>query len=69
MHFLVLENETLKILLDFEIEMNHPIPASRLDLVLNNKKRTYHLVNFFYVSWPQSENASMQKDGQIPGFG
>ena len=34
----VLEYETHKIHWDFEIHMNHPIPARRLDLVLIYKK-------------------------------
>ena len=43
----VLENETHKILWDFEIQMDHQIPARRPDLVVINKKeRTYHLVDF-----------------------
>ena len=34
----VLENETHKILWDFEIKMDHPILARRLDLILITKK-------------------------------
>ena len=43
----VLENETHKILWDFEIKTDHLIPARRPDLVLINKKeRPCHLVDF-----------------------
>ena len=43
----VLLNETHKILRDFVIQTDHPIPARRPDLILINKKnkRTY-LTNF-----------------------
>ena len=43
----VLENETHKILWDYEIQTDHLIPARRPDLVLiNKKKRTCQLVDF-----------------------
>ena len=43
----VLENETHKILWDFEIQTDHQIPARRPDLVMINKKeRICHLVDF-----------------------
>ena len=43
----VLENETHKILWDFEITTDHPIPARTPDLVLiNKKKKTCQLVDF-----------------------
>ena len=35
----VLENETPKILWDFEIQMDHLISARRLDLVIVKKKK------------------------------
>ena len=42
-----LENETLKILWDFEIPRDHPISARKSDLVLiNTKKITCHLMDF-----------------------
>ena len=34
-----LENEMLKMLLDFQIQIDHPIVARRSDLVLINKKK------------------------------
>ena len=33
------ENETLKILWDFEIKTDHPVPARRPDLALINQKK------------------------------
>ena len=43
----VRENETHKILIDFEIQTDHLIPARRQDLVLINiKKRNCCLVDF-----------------------
>ena len=34
----ILENETRKILCKFNIQINHPVPVRRPDLVLINKK-------------------------------
>ena len=42
----VLENEIHKILWDFKIQTDHSILARGPDLVLINKKRTYHLMDF-----------------------
>ena len=43
----VLENETHKLLWDFEIQMDHLISARRLDLIIiNKKKRTCQIVDF-----------------------
>ena len=39
MHKSVLENETHKILWDFEIETDHLIPARRPDLMIINKRK------------------------------
>ena len=42
-----LENETHKILLDFELQADHPFLARRPDLILiYKKKRTCDLINF-----------------------
>ena len=46
-----LENETHKLLWDFEIQADHLISAIRPDLVINNsnnnnKKRTFRIVDF-----------------------
>ena len=35
----VLENDTQKLLWDFNIETDHLIPARRLDIIIINKKR------------------------------
>ena len=37
----VLENDTHKLLWDFNIQMGHPIPARRPDLIIINKKREF----------------------------
>ena len=43
----ILENDTHKILWDFNIQMDHLIPARRPDLIIiNKKKRTYKIVDF-----------------------
>ena len=43
----VLENETHKLLWDFDIQTSHLISARRPDLnVINNNKRTCKIVNF-----------------------
>ena len=42
----VLENDTHKLLRDFEIQMDHLILARRPDLILIYKKRTCKIVNF-----------------------
>ena len=42
-----LENETHKILWNFEIQMDHRILARRADLqIINNRKRTFQIVDF-----------------------
>ena len=42
----VLENETLKILWDFEIQTDHLISARRPDqVIVNNEKKTCRIVN------------------------
>ena len=43
----VLENETHKIIWDFQIKTDHLIPARRPDLmIVNRKKRTSRVVDF-----------------------
>ena len=43
----IIVNEMQKILWDFEIQTGHPVPGSKVDIVLNNKKkRIYHFVDF-----------------------
>ena len=58
----VLENETHKILLDFEIQTDHLIPARRPDLVLiNKKKRTCHIVDFAILTDPRVKLKEIEK--------
>ena len=42
----VLENETRKLLWDFELQTDHLIPARRPDLVIVHKKETRRIVDF-----------------------
>ena len=42
-----LENEMNKILSDFEIQMDYPIPARRLDLVLIDKRKDF--INYWIL--------------------
>ena len=46
----VLENEMHKLLWDFEIPMDHPISARRLDLAIINKKNSINRIVDFAVS-------------------
>ena len=41
----ILENAIQRILYNFEIQMDHLISARRLDLMLINKKKYYHLID------------------------
>ena len=42
----VLENDTHKLLWDFEIQTDHQISARRPDLIVINKQKTYRIVDF-----------------------
>ena len=42
----VLENDTHKLLWDFNIQTDHRIPARRTDLIIINKKKTCKIVDF-----------------------
>ena len=53
----VIENETHKILWDFEIKTDHLIPARRPDLVLINKKRKNVSTGGFCSSSRQQDEA------------
>ena len=62
----VLENETYKILRDFEIQKDHPIPSSKLDLVLiSKKKKSLSSSGICCSIGPQNENERKWKDWQI----
>ena len=43
MHISVLENATHKLLWDFNIQMDHLIPARRPDLIINKKEKKREL--------------------------
>ena len=62
----VLENETHKILWVFELQTDNLIPARRPDLVLIDKKKTCHLMDFA-VPTDHSKNERKRKDRQILG--
>ena len=59
----VLENDTLKLLWDFEIQMDHQILAWRPDLIIihtqkkkkKKKKKTSRIMDFALSDWPQSK--------------
>ena len=57
----VSENETHKILRDFEIQTDHLIPARRLDLAIVNLLKKVNLPN----SGLQSENQRKRKEKQV----
>ena len=57
-----------EILWDFQIQIDHPIPARRPDQVLINKKKENLLSSgFCHSSRPQSKKKRKWKDTQIPG--
>ena len=58
----VLENKTHKILLDFEIEKDNPILAKSSDLMLINKKKDCHLVDF---AVPADNRGKMKESKKI----
>ena len=54
----VQENEMLKLLRDFEIQMDHLILVRRPDLIITNKKdRTYWIVDFAV----QDDNSKVER--------
>ena len=61
----VLENETHKLLRDFDIQTYHSISARRPDLIIINKKRTCKIVDFT-VSADQRIKLKKWKEGLIP---
>ena len=54
------ENETNKILSDFQIQKDHSIPTKRSDLVLINKSWFYH------SSGPQKESEKLTNTWILP---
>ena len=63
----VLKKETLRILWDFEIQMDHLISARQSDLVLVHKtKRTCPIVEFYVPTdhWVKLKKSEKQRDYQ-----
>ena len=64
----VQENDTHKLLWDFDIHTDHLITARRPDLIIinnnnnNNKKRIWKI-----VGWPQNKTERIWKEGSVPG--
>ena len=61
----VIENDTHKLLWDFNIQMDHLIPARRLDLIIINKKkkkRTCKIVDLAVPVDPQNKTERMWKE-------
>ena len=62
----VLENDTHKLLWDFDIYTDHQIPARRSDLIIINKKKKKkeNLQNcrLFCPGWPQNKTERMWKE-------
>ena len=44
----MLENETYKILWDFDTQTDQPIPARRPDLIFYQLTKSYHIVDFVF---------------------
>ena len=61
----VLVNEMHKIIWGFEIQTDPIITASRLDLVVNNKKENFAYSGLYRHSGPQNENQRKQKERQV----
>ena len=61
----VIENDTHKLLWDFNIQTDHLIPARRPDLMIINKKKRENLKNcrLCCPSGPQNKSEGMCKEG------
>ena len=58
----VLENDSHKLLWDFNIQTDHLIPARRPDLIIiNKKKRTYRIVDFAVPADPRIKLKECEK--------
>ena len=44
------QNLSLKILWDFDIRMDHPVTARKLELFFDQKKKTYRLADFIVLA-------------------
>ena len=60
----VLENDTHKLLCDFNIQTDHQIPARRPDLIIINNKKKENLQNCWLCcpGWPQNKSEGMWKE-------
>ena len=59
----VQENETYKILWDFDIHTDHLISARRPDLIIIKKIRELAKYRLCCPGWPQNKNERMWKEG------
>ena len=63
----VLENDTHKLLWDFDIQTDHLIPARRPDLIIiNKKKEKLQNCRFYCPGGPQNKSEGMWKEGYVP---
>ena len=62
---LFLENDTYKLLWEFDIHTDHQISARRPDLIIINKKKKENLQNcrLCCPGWPQNKTERMWKEG------
>ena len=63
----VLENNTHKLLWEFDIHTDHLISVRRPDLIIINKKKKENLRNcrLCFPGWPQNKTESMWKEGKV----
>ena len=60
----VLENDTHKLLWDFDIHADHLFSARRPDLIIiNNKKEDLQNCRLCCPGWPQNKTEKMWKEG------
>ena len=62
----IVENETLNILWDFEIQTHHLILAGIPDLLLINEKRTYRILDFAVPGDNRVKITESKKKRQVP---
>ena len=56
------ENNTHKLLWDFDIQTDHLISARRLDLIIIIKKKILQNCRLFCPGWPQNKTERMWKE-------
>ena len=63
----ILENDTHKLLWDFNIQTDHLIPARRPDLtIINNKKENLQNCRLCCPGGPQNKSEGKWKEGWVP---